>query len=217
MKLTKELFEDVVAYIFAEPGAMGASGVIECLKVTGDTFNVCYLDEETNWELIKENFAAINGCKFNGPHRKAYYSANVLVLGGNDDIVTTINDGWREICFDCGNHFVCKEEYARGFIKFFEGMDGCQIICDGMEKIQDEHFVEKLDSIEKEYYEQKEKDEELARKLKELNENPKYRERIKNCGREQGVDAMLEVAKEFGLDITFMELKQFGLRQQGIL
>ena len=63
----------------------------------------------------------------------------------------------------------------------------------------------------------KTKDEELARKLKELNENPEYRERIKNCGREQGVDAMLEVAKEFGLDITFMELKQFGLRQQGIL
>jgi len=28
---------------------------------------------------------------------------------------------------------------------------------------------------------------------------------------------MLEVAKEFGLDITFMALKQFGLRQQGIL
>ena len=33
---------------------------------------------------------------------------------------------------------------------------------------------------------------------------------------EQKVDAMLEVAKEFGLDITFMALKQFGLRQQGI-
>ena len=49
MKLTKELFEDVVAYIFAEPGAMGASGVIECLKATGEIFNICYLDEETNW------------------------------------------------------------------------------------------------------------------------------------------------------------------------
>lgn len=33
MKLTKNLFEDVVAYIFAEPGAMGAAGSIECLKV----------------------------------------------------------------------------------------------------------------------------------------------------------------------------------------
>ena len=217
MKLTKELFEDVVAYIFAEPGAMGASGVIECLKATGEIFNVCYLDEETNWELVKENFKAINGCKFNGPHRKAFYSANVLVIGGDDDIVTTINDGWREICFDCGNHFVCKEEYARGFIKFFDGMEGYQIICEGMKKIQDEHFVKKLDSIEKEYYEQKAKDEELAKKLKELNENPEYRERIKNCSREQGVEALLEVAKEFGLDITFMELKQFGLRQQGIL
>ena len=68
MKLTKQLFEDVIAYIFAEPGAMGASGVIECLKVTGETFKVCYLDEKTNWKLVKENFDAINGCKFNGPH-----------------------------------------------------------------------------------------------------------------------------------------------------
>lgn len=217
MKLSKELFEDVVAYIFAEPGAMGAGGEIECLKATGETFNVCYLNEETNWKLVKENFKAINGCRFNGPHRKAFYSANVLVFGGDEDIVTTINDGWREICFDCGNHFVCKEEYARGFIKFFEGMDGCQIICEGMKKIQDEHFIEKLDVIAKEYREQKLKDEELSRKIKELNENPEYRERLKSCNREQGVDALLEVAKEFGLDITFMELKQFGLRQQGIL
>lgn len=149
MTLTKELFEDVVAYIIAEPGAMGASGELECLKSTGETFCVCYLDEETNWELIKENFEAINGCKFNGPHRDAVYSADVLVFGGGDDIVTTINDGWREICFDCGNHFVCKEEYACGFIELFEGMDGCQIICEGMEKIKKEHFVEKLNSIEK--------------------------------------------------------------------
>lgn len=32
MELTKTLFEDVVAYMISEPGAMGAAGRIECLK-----------------------------------------------------------------------------------------------------------------------------------------------------------------------------------------
>lgn len=48
MKLTKNLFEDVVAYIFAEPGAMGAAGSIECLKSNGESFIFFYIDEETN-------------------------------------------------------------------------------------------------------------------------------------------------------------------------
>lgn len=217
MKLTKELFEDVIAYIFSEPGAMGAGGYVKCLNSNGDTFYVCYLDEETSWEVLKENFDGINGCSFNGPHRNAFYSANVFVLGGNDDVVTTIKEGWREICFDCGNHFVCKEEYARGFIDFFEGMEDFEIICEGMGKIKEANFVDQLESISKKYHEQKLKDEKLAQKLEELNANPEYRERIEKCDRERGVDALLEVAKEFGLDITFMELKQFGLRQQGLL
>lgn len=62
---------------------------------------------------------------------------------------------WREICFDCGNHFICKEEYAHGFIEFFMGMEGYQIICDGMEKIKKEKFYEKLNNIAEEYYKQK--------------------------------------------------------------
>ena len=43
MKLTKNLFEDVVAYIFAEPGAMGAAGSIECLKSNGESFIFFYI------------------------------------------------------------------------------------------------------------------------------------------------------------------------------
>lgn len=39
MKLTKELFKDVIAYIFAEPGAMGAGGCIECLRLSGELFS----------------------------------------------------------------------------------------------------------------------------------------------------------------------------------
>ena len=155
MKLEKDLFDDVIAYIIGEPGAMGANGIIECLNSTGEVFHICYLDEETSWEKIKKCFDGINGCKFNGPDRKSFFSTNILVLGGDYDIVTTIKEGWREICFDCGNHFVCKEEYAHGFIEFFMGLEGYQIICDGMEKIKKEKFCEKLNDIAEEYYKQK--------------------------------------------------------------
>ena len=150
MKLTKELFEDVIAYIFAEPGAMGAGGDIECLKLSGEPFFFSYLDEESNWKLVKENFEGINGCKFNGPHRDVVNSANILCLGSFDDeIVTTIKEGWREVCFDAGNHFVCKAEYADAFAKFFDGMEGYEIICDGFRKIQNEKFIETLGFGEK--------------------------------------------------------------------
>lgn len=151
MKLTKELFENVIAYVFSEPGAMGAGGFIECLNSDGDMFSVCYLSEETSWEKIKANFDGINACRFNGPHKNAFYSSSVLRLGGNDDVITTIKEGWREVCFDCGHHFVCKEEYARVFIDFFEGMSGCEIICEGMEKIKEANLVEQLDSIRSRY------------------------------------------------------------------
>lgn len=145
MKLTRELFEDVIAYIFAEPGAMGAGGCIECLRLSGELFFFSYLDEESNWELVKENFEGINGCKFNGPHRNVAYSANLLCIGGSDDeIVTTIKEGWREVCFDVGNHFVCKAEYADAFVKSFDGMEGYEIICDGFRKIHNEKLIETL-------------------------------------------------------------------------
>lgn len=38
MKLEKDLFDDVIAYIIGEPGAMGANGIIECLNSTGKYF-----------------------------------------------------------------------------------------------------------------------------------------------------------------------------------
>lgn len=119
MKLTKKLFEDVVAYIFAEPGAMGAAGSIECLKSNGESFIYFYIDEETNWQKTKECFDGINGCKFNGPHPKTFYKESLLSLGGNDDIVTRIKLGWKEIAFDAGNHFVCKKRIFTRIYRIF--------------------------------------------------------------------------------------------------
>lgn len=53
MKLEKDLFDDVIAYIIGEPGAMGANGIIECLNSTGEVFHICYFDEETSWERLR--------------------------------------------------------------------------------------------------------------------------------------------------------------------
>lgn len=92
-----------------------------------------------------------------------------------------------------------------------------EIIVDGMNKIKKEHFYEKLDDIANAFYRQEEADQELILKLEELNKNPEYVKRIKECTREQGVDAMLLVLKEFGVEITFMELKQYGFRKAGLM
>lgn len=187
------------------------------LKKNGEVFSFSYLDEETNWEKTKECFDGINGCKFNGPHPKTFYKENLFVLGGSDGIVTRIKPGWKEIAFDAGNHFVCKKVYSRGFIEFFMDMEPYKIILYGMDKIEKECFYEKLDDIENAFYRQEEADQELTLKLEELNKNPEYVKRIKECTREQGVDAMLEVLKEFGVGITFMELKQYGFRKAGLM
>lgn len=217
MELTKKLFEDVVAYIISEPGAMGAAGSIECLKKDGKIFSFSYLDEETSWEKTKECFDGINGCTFNGPHSKTFYKENLFIFGGDDGIVTRIKPGWKEIAFDAGNHFVCKKVYSRGFIEFFTGMEPYKIILHGMNKIKKEHFYEKLNDIENAFYRQEEKDQELTLKLEELNKNPEYIKRMEECKREDGVDPMLKVLKEFGVEITFMELKQYGFRKAGLM
>lgn len=137
MELNKQMFESVVAYVFAEPGAMGLHGTIECLNERGESFLINYLEEEDTWERLKECFEGVRGAKFNGPHKKAIFAPRVLVLGGSeDDPVTTAPDGWRFIAFDCGNHFVCREEYARGFIDLFMGMEPTDIILHGFEKVR---------------------------------------------------------------------------------
>lgn len=142
--IDNKTFENVIAYIFSELGAMGENGTIECLEKSGERFSVDYRNEETEWEKIKECWPAINGCKFNGPDEQASIIPFLIFLGTDYGPCTHINDGWKEICFDCGNHFVVKEEFADKFLEFFKDMEGFMIICDGMDKIEEEKFVETL-------------------------------------------------------------------------
>ena len=112
MKLTKELFHDVVAFVFSEPGAMGCAGTIRFLRANGQSFFIDYLEGNT-WSLLKETFSGVKEAVFNGPNPLTPYVANVFVLGGSPDDPKPKNaEGWHEIAFDCGNHMSVRREYA---------------------------------------------------------------------------------------------------------
>lgn len=216
MNLSKELFEDVIVYQISEIGAMGPNGTLTCLKKNGEYFTLNYLSEETPWETIKKNFLGIDGCRFDGPMKKERIFTNLIVIGG-DGNGTQINQGWKHIWLDFGNHLVCKEECFSELKRIFDGSDNCEITFEWEKLLDKAGFIKKLSQIETAYKKQKEWDEKLMQKLSELNKLPEYKERISNANRENGIDGMLAILKEYGVDIDFMELKRYGFRQQGII
>lgn len=141
--LTPETFENVVAYILSEPGAMGCSGTVHCLNNDGSVFAVDYREEQTSWERLKEYFAAINGCRFFGPAKDVDICNSVLFIGFSKG-TTYINEGWKEICFDCGNHFIVREKDAKAFLDLFNGLTPCEVICDGFDIVRKEELYKQL-------------------------------------------------------------------------
>ena len=56
----------------------------------------------------------------------------------------------------------------------------------------------------------------MSRILAELNKNPEYVKKVKACSDDE--DAMLAVFKEYtGIDMSCCQLKQFALRQAGLI
>lgn len=216
MELCKKLFEDVIVFMMSEIGAMGSNGTLTCLKKNGEDFELNYLSEESPWEEIKKNFSGINGCRFDGPMKHERIFVREMVIGDVSE-GTIINPGWKHIYLDVGNHLVCKEEYYSELKRMFDGMDNCKITFEWIKILNEGNFIQRLPRIEEEYYRQKKWDDEFTQKLSELNKLPEYRERIANAHQENGVDAMLAVLKDYGIEIDFMELKKYGLRQQGLI
>lgn len=134
-KINDKTFDDVICYVFAEPGAMGAHCTIECMTSRGEVFTVHYDFEETSWEKIKECWPAINGCKFNGAHANCAMRSHSICIGGSAEPVTTLNPGYKELAFDCGNHFICKDEYYDEFLKLFSESEAYEVILYGFDKI----------------------------------------------------------------------------------
>lgn len=145
MVLSKELFDDVIVYSMSEIGAMGACGLITCLKKNGESFTLNYLSEETPWGEIKKYFPGINGCCFNGPRKEEKPFTNVVEIGrepGEKD--TKINPGWCHLWLDMGHHLVCKEEYFAELKKQLEGIENCVITFDWVEILEKGGFIHQI-------------------------------------------------------------------------
>ena len=214
MELTKEIFNDVIIYAISELGAMGARGILNCMKKNGESFSLDCLSKETPWSEIKKYFKEIDGCRFNGPVVNGFLKYAVLGLGDDDtDEGTRLNPGWKHVCFDVGNHLVCKVEYYEEVKKIFAGKNSCEIILNWTKMLQESNFFERVDQIELAYRQQKAWDDELTKKLGELNKNSEYRERLEGSKREDGVDSLLAILKEYGIDINLEQLLQYGRRK----
>ena len=143
MKLTNELFNDVIAYRMSEPGAMGPSGSLAILKKNGESFEFDYLSDKTPWEEIKRCFPGINGCRFNGPMIDEKRGEGELVIGGFGKS-TTVNPGWKHFYLDFGNHLVCKEEYYEKLEKTFKGFDNIDITFDWIKILNESGFIQDI-------------------------------------------------------------------------
>ena len=215
-KLTKEMFQDVIAFFVSEWGAMGPNGTMGFYTRSGEYFQVNYLSEETPYQKVKEYFPALQGCCWNGPMKTDRAFPFTIVFGDDAGESTRIPDGYRHIYLDMGNHLCVREELFGYVKKFFQDKENVELTFGWQDILAEAKIEEKVEDITAAYRKQKEEDEKFAKVLAELNQNPEYRRRI--LENKDGIEGMLAVLKEFsGIEMDFLELKQFGLRQQGIL
>ena len=216
-KLTKEMFQDVIAFSVSEWGAMGPSGTMGFYTKSGEHFLVDYLSETTSYQELKEYFPSLQGCHWNGPMKTDRAFLFTVVIGEDDGEETRIPEGYRHIYLDLGNHLCVREELFGYVRELFQDRENSELTFAWREILTDAKIEEQIEEITAAYRKQKEEDEKFAKVLTKLNQNPEYRRCILE-NKEGGIDGMLAVLKEFsGIEMDFLELKQFGLRQQGIL
>lgn len=215
-KLTKEMFQEVIAFFVSEWGAMGPNGTMGFYTRSGEYFQVNYLSEETPYQKVKEYFPALQGCCWNGPMKTDRAFPFTIVIGDDAGESTRIPDGYRHIYLDYGNHLCVREELFSYVKNLFQDKKNIDLTFGWQDILAEAKIEEKVEDITAAYRKQKEEDEKFAKVLAELNQNPEYRRRI--LENKDGIEGMLAVLKEFsGIEMDFLELKQFGLRQQGIL
>lgn len=109
--ITKDNYEtllprlkDVVAFSYAEEGAMGAAGEINIVNSDGEWFDM----NSMNRELTKEDFdrilPAFNQCDF-------------------DSYDVTIAEGWTEFNMGMGNHLMVSDSIIEPFRKILDEND----------------------------------------------------------------------------------------------
>lgn len=128
-------FGNIIAYVFGEPGAMGSPCEFRFYTDDGKKGTVYY--DMLGWEKTKDLFPEIDGCRFNGLCRNESITADSVAVGFDPSFGTTLNPGWTEIAFDCGNHFAVRDEYLDKFKEFAKGKYTFEI----EDLIEENHFL----------------------------------------------------------------------------
>lgn len=147
-KISAELFEGVVIYTIAEPGAMGAPRLMEFVKENGECFSLFYGDEFT-YSDIKSNFSALEGCFWNGPMRDERTDGEIVLFANGDEKncnITKVANGWKHIYTGCGNHLLIKDIYFPIFNKYISEYESpVEIYCSWQKYIDD--FINEITSM----------------------------------------------------------------------
>lgn len=214
--LKKEMFENVAAFSFSEPGAMGANGTMTFYRETGESFTINYLSEETPYSEIKELFPVLKECYWNGSMRAESAALRTIVIGGSpEDKETCIPKDWRHIYLDFGNHLTVKRGVYRFVKDLFEEKENCEITFRWTGMLDKAEFSSKIPELTAAFNEQQKFDEHLASVLEELKKNPEYIKKVKEASGD--MDKMMDVLEEFsGIRMSWFELKQFDFRQAGL-
>ena len=131
-KITPGLFDDIIAYTVAEPGAMGLPSTMEFISNKGEHFLISF--DDIPFAEIKKAFtsAALHECFFNGP-KKYDETEGEVVLYLNDERKnnreTRVAPGWHHVYMGAGNHLVIKEEYYCLFDKCMQDKSPSEIYC----------------------------------------------------------------------------------------
>lgn len=98
--LSKDLFENILFFMFAEGGAMGEMGAVNFIKNDGKLYHLNYLWGDVKFEEVLELFPTLAKCDF-----------------GNFGLDSKIPDGWTYVNLGAGNHLIIKNEI---YPKFYE-------------------------------------------------------------------------------------------------
>lgn len=140
VSLNDVAYDKVIAYMVAEPRAMGSEAVIEFVTEDGSSLWMPYLEEETDYQKIKERFSALRDCFWNGPMRNEKSGTAEIVVFMDDDGKnaqhTRVTEGWNHVYAGFGKHVVIREDYWERFSQAIQGLSEVEIFCSWEEKVQ---------------------------------------------------------------------------------
>lgn len=145
-KITPGLFDNIIAYTVAEPGAMVFSNSMEIVDDKGK-YSVISFDE-IPFASVKKFFPALADCIFNGPMPGETVEEGEIVIypNNNDDKncrrTTRVAKGWKHIYMGAGNHLIIKEGIIPAFSKYLQNKSPSEIYA-----TWDEHIYEFLKEI----------------------------------------------------------------------